>query len=363
MSKSNDTPRFGRVAHHVIEHIGLAVISFDGSLDILDLNERARGMFGQPNNVGAMLAGCGEFSGQRSWAEEIQAALGRTEASLYQKVTCTVAGRRRTVQLICMPLHDQGSAAKGVLIIEDLSDKLLMEGDLAAAERLAALGKLAAQVAHELNNPLDGIIRYINLSLRVAEQEGLESLTRYLLESRKGLQRMVQILSELLDFSRSSYSAAADADLNKLVEEAVVAMEVHLLMNQVKLERVYESNMPKVRSGNLFQVFCNLIKNAADALGEQKRSQPARRLIIKTSCTAKEAVIEFIDNGPGLSHEVKSQMFEPFYTTKPASKGTGLGLAICKDIVERYGGSITGDNHTEGGCVFCVRLPLERGGQ
>ena len=225
---------------------------------------------------------------------------------------------------------------------------------MASAERLAAVGKLAASVAHELNNPLDGILRYINLALRIAEADQQEKLADYLRQSRKGLQRMVQIISELLEFSRSTYSSFQEADINKIVEEAVKTLESQTQENQIEIIRSYSRDMPNIRSGNLFQVFCNLIKNAIDAMGS------GGKLEVTTRCDQYNLFIEFADTGTGLSKEVRDKLFEPFYTTKAPGKGTGLGLAISRDIVERYNGQILADNRPTGGSVFTVFIPLER---
>jgi len=216
------------------------------------------------------------------------------------------------------------------------------------------VGKLAARVAHELNNPLDGILRYINLALRVLEERGETNASRYLQESRKGLLRMVQIISELLEFSRSTYSAMEEADINKIVEDAAQAMEAAAAANHVEVRRHYSPDMPNIRSGNLFQVFCNIIKNACDAMPD------GGTLEITTCCDAHHAIIAFADTGCGLSEEVRKKLFDAFFTTKPTGKGTGLGLAICKDIVERYGGEIHAENRPEGGSIFRVLIPLER---
>jgi len=230
--------------------------------------------------------------------------------------------------------------------ISDLSNRL------ADIERMAAVGKLASRVAHELNNPLDGILRYINLTIRAIENENLEKPKEYLTQCRQGLLRMIQIVKELLEFSRCTYSSQEHLPIEQIIEDAIKTMTAKADSLDVKIHRNYHVGLPKIRSGNLFQVFCNLTMNALDAMphgGEIRISTyPAKDNTI---------VVEFSDTGTGLPPENTEIIFEPFFTTKEKGKGTGLGLAICRDIVNSHNGQITARNATNGGSIFTVYLP------
>jgi two-component system NtrC family sensor kinase len=228
-----------------------------------------------------------------------------------------------------------------------------MERRLANAERLASVGKHASKVAHELNNPLDGILRYINLAMRVVEQENLAKPKEYLAQCRQGLMRMVQIISELLEFSRSTYTPLEYTKIEQIIEDAVKTMESRADAANVSIARNYTLGMPQVRSGNLFQVFCNLAKNALDAMPN------GGELRVSTSLAADDTIaVELRDTGTGLPTEGIDAIFEPFFTTKEGGKGTGLGLAICRDIVESCNGRITARNAPDGGSIFTVYLPV-----
>jgi signal transduction histidine kinase len=224
---------------------------------------------------------------------------------------------------------------------------------LADTETLAAVGKLASRVAHELNNPLDGILRYINLTIRALENENLEKPKEYLLQCRLGLMRMIQIVKELLEFSRCPYSTQEFLPIEQIIEDAIKTINTKAEALDVKIHRNYHAELPKIRSGNLFQVFCNLTMNSLDAMphgGEIK---------ISTHQAKDNAiVVEFCDTGTGLPPEKTEIIFEPFFTTKEKGKGTGLGLAICRDIVNSYNGKITARNAPEGGSIFTVYLPV-----
>ncbi|MBN1392050.1 MAG: GHKL domain-containing protein [Sedimentisphaerales bacterium] len=222
-------------------------------------------------------------------------------------------------------------------------------------ERLVTLGKLTSKVAHELNNPMDGILRYINLTMRIVEQENLEKAKAYLTHCRQGLMRMVQIVSELLEFSRSTYAPFEHAKIEQIIEDAVKTMASKAENLSVKIITHYAPDVPEVRGGNLFQVFCNLIKNALDAMPDGGQIKISTRMTKDNT-----AVIEFRDTGTGFPPEIAEIMFEPFFTTKEKGKGTGLGLAICKDIIEGSSGRITAENAPDGGSIFTVYLPVEK---
>ena len=230
--------------------------------------------------------------------------------------------------------------------------KTVAKADTADTERLAALGKLASKVAHELNNPLDGILRYINLTIRIVEQENLEKAREHLIHCREGLMRMVRIVSELLEFSRSTYASSEHVKIEQLIDDAIKTIGKGAETSNVQILSNHAPDIPKIISGNLFQVFCNLIKNALDAMPD------GGQLKISTRLAANNTIaIEFRDTGTGFAPEDAKVIFEPFFTTKDKGKGTGLGLAICKDIIERYNGQITAENAPGGGSIFTVYLP------
>jgi signal transduction histidine kinase len=258
----------------------------------------------------------------------------------------------RIYNLSCSAIKDDdGRAMGGLLIVEDTTDQTVLEKRLAFYERLAVVGKLAARIAHELNNPLDGILRFVNLALRV-KGEG-DPARRYLEQARKGLLRMVRIIRELLEFSRSTITAFEHTSINGMVEEAVRSMESHAAAKGVVIVRRLAEDLPNVRSGDLFQVFCNLIKNAIDAM-------PAGGSLTITSSVADGRIrVTFADTGIGMTPEIMEKIFEPFFTTKDPSEGTGLGLAISKDIVEKYGGVVRVESTLGAGSTFDVEIPAE----
>jgi signal transduction histidine kinase len=260
-------------------------------------------------------------------------------------------GAAERFRLFAWPVNDPTTSIGCMLIIEDRSEVVELQKQLADADRLVALGNLASRVAHELNNPLDGILRYVNLAMRTIREQGLDKPYEYLEQSRRGLMRMVQIVSELLEFSRRTYASLETTSVEKTADEALRTLESTIEAQGVRLTRAYSQVPAQVRSRNLFQVFCNIIKNALDAMPD------GGELTVSIDVTDGMVAIRFRDTGSGFSPVDSETMFEPFYTTKGQGKGTGLGLAICKDIIEREGGRITAENAEGGGSIFTVWLP------
>jgi len=258
------------------------------------------------------------------------------------------------VSIRCTPWLDGESkepCGVAILIVEGPEPEAI-EQRLEVSHRLASLGKLAARVAHELNNPLDGILRYVNLALRLVDEAPAPKLKTYLSESRTGLMRMVQIIGDLLEYSRSTEGGFDAMSVNEVVDQVVKSSASAAEGSGVVVAVDFQNaNMPYVSGSRLYQVCSNLVKNAIDAMPS------GGRLTITTGVADEQVVIRVADSGPGLPEPIE-RVFEPFYTTKPPGKGSGLGLAICKDFIEGLHGTITASNDADGGAVFTVRIPL-----
>jgi len=356
-AETNADARLGLLGRAVVQSLPIGVVAYMPDLRIIAANPQAAKLIELDDYVDKSLAKGTDKNGSPglAWTEQLKEVLSKNQPRTFDNVNYTLNGKMKLLRIICTPLKTTESAQSlgGTVIIEDITEKVNTQRQLAGAEKLAAIGQLASRVAHELNNPMDGILRYVNLSLRIIEQENLEKPKEYLAQCREGLMRMVQIVSELLEFSRNSYVSFEYVKIERIIEDAVKTMEGRAEAAGVRISRSYAPDIPKIRSSNLFQVFCNLIKNALDAMPD------VGQLSISTRFTADNtAIVEFCDTGVGLPTENTEAIFEPFFTTKDKVKGTGLGLAISKDIIERHGGRITAENATEGGSVFTVYLPV-----
>ena len=348
--------RFGLVAESIVESLPIGVVAFDPGLRIVDANPQAAKLIELGDYIDQSLAKgtSGAATPGLDWTQQLKSVLSTGKTYKFDSIGYTLNGKTKWLQIACIPLK-MGKSRKilgGSVLIEDVTQNFNVQKQLVNAERLATLGKLASKVAHELNDPLDGILRYINLAIRSIEQEGLDRPKEYLSRCRQGLMRMVQIISELLEFSRSAHTSLEYVTTEQLIEDAVKTMDAKAEASKIRISRDYTASMPRIRSGNLLQVFCNIIKNAFDAMPEGGELRISTRM-----AAGNTAVVEFRDTGIGFPAENVETMFEPFFTTK--NKGTGLGLAICRDIIETYRGRITAENAPEGGSIFTVYLPLE----
>ena len=353
---SSDRPSggFAGLGDAVIESLPVGVVVFDSDLRILMSNFAARALLADDKLLDKAMARHTDQSVWGSWSQALKSVISTAKSSEFHAVRFRCAGDEKVLHLSCKPLDEARDVRKkkASLVIYDVTDKAAAEQKLSEAQRLAAVGKVAGKVAHELNNPMDGILRYINLAARMLEGEAMEKPKEYLEQCRGGLMRMVRIISELLEFSRSTYTAPEYASINKIVEDAVRTMDVRKDAVEIEVIEKFAGTEGRFKVGNLFQVFCNLIKNAFDAMAG------SGKLTITIDKTGDGLQVCFCDSGPGIEAGNNEVLFEPFFTTKKAGRGTGLGLAICKDIIDKYGGTIMAENAPDGGAVFTVCLPV-----
>jgi C4-dicarboxylate-specific signal transduction histidine kinase len=338
----------------IIESIYPGVVAFDNNLKVIHTNTRALELIEADEYIDQSLSKGTDQKVWNNWTDLLKSSIASGQKAEFKAVRYKHKGIKRLLHISCTALQDTQTQTLlgGAIVIEDVTKRIDTEQQLAQAERLAALGKVAGKVAHELNNPMDGILRYVNLALRVMEKNDVEKAKEYIQHSRSGLMRMVHIISELLEFSRNTYTAFEYAPIDKIIKDAVRAMEPEAKHIEIQIVQDCQMQLPHIKNNNLFQVFCNLIKNAVDAV-EGKGT-----LTITTKVIHENVAIEFRDTGPGFRPENAEAIFEPFFTTKERGRGTGLGLAICKDIVEKYNGRITAENAAGGGSIFTVYLPI-----
>jgi len=231
------------------------------------------------------------------------------------------------------------------------------------SEKLASIGEMTAGVAHELNQPLN-ITKIICQSiLKDIERDtlDLDDVKEDLPAIVKQMDRMAQIIDHMRIFSRKTEGNMEELlDLNEVIENTFIFLDQQLKANNVSVSKFYAADLPKVKGDSirLEQVLMNLITNARHAM--EKSDKETKTLEIKTYVNEDqggEVVVEFKDNGPGITDEVKGKMFESFFTTKKAGKGTGLGLSVVKKIIEEHKGKISVDSTLGEGATFRVVLP------
>jgi len=244
---------------------------------------------------------------------------------------------------------------------------------LVQSEKMSAIGQLAAGVAHELNNPLGGILGYSQFALEKMKKshmdgcgsEEMSKYIRYLGDIEVQARRCKAIVQNLLRFSRSSRTTEFEkVDINAIITDTITFIEHQLHMNQITLEVDLDSRSPDIEanSGQLQQVFTNLIINSMHA------SPPETTIEVKSRYSPAlgefEGAVElsFTDQGTGIEQENLKRIFEPFYTTKEVGKGTGLGLSVSYGIIKAHGGEIRVDSIVDKGTTFTIILPLQKPG-
>ncbi len=224
---------------------------------------------------------------------------------------------------------------------------------LLQSEKLASVGRLAAGVAHELNNPLGGILLYTNILLKKLENSGNDDA---LLKVAKEAERCRHIVQGLLDFSRQTKMQRHPANLNQIIASTLKLVSDQSLFRNIHIKKNLDNNISPVLADKLQmqQVFLNIFLNAAEAMSGHGT------ILIKTGTVPDKSQVYALikDSGPGMSKKTLERIFDPFYTTKPVGKGTGLGLAIVYGILQKHGGDIKVESQPGEGCRFTVFLPI-----
>jgi two-component system NtrC family sensor kinase len=232
---------------------------------------------------------------------------------------------------------------------------------LISAEKLASLGKLAATVAHEVNNPLAGILTYARLNQKEIEKSALDPdsrtrLTEHLKTIERESRRCGDIIKNLLTFARQTPSNLSPNQINQLVQRAVNLIHHRMDLQEVKLEVTLREDLPLVDCdpGQIQQAALALLVNAGEAMPQ------GGVLSVSTEWDSESQVarIRVLDTGPGVPESVAPHIFEPFFTTKEDQQRTGLGLAVARSIVEQHAGNIDLVNRPGLGAEFVVTLPL-----
>ena len=268
----------------------------------------------------------------------------------------------RTYSIRLGPVRHTGKVIAVVVVARDVTEKKQGEVQLMLADRMASVGTLAAGVAHEINNPLAAVIANLDMAIQDVAELGVRAalpadLVDELRDARSAADRVREIVRDLKIFSRAEEDRHGPVDVKRVLD-STLRMAWNELRHRARVVRS-TPDVPLVdaNESRLGQVFLNLIINAAHAIPEG--NYESNEIRIGTSRDAVGNVVVSIgDTGAGIPPELRSRLFTPFFTTKPAGVGTGLGLAISHKIVTSYGGSITFDSTVGKGTEFRVTLPV-----
>jgi PAS domain S-box-containing protein len=247
---------------------------------------------------------------------------------------------------------DQDERCGGVQTFRDITEEKRRHELFCRTEKLAAIGQLAAGIAHEINNPLANIMGYATLLRQGDDWPRIESRRAVILEQAEKCSRIVR---GLLDYSRTSGSEPETVDLNRLVRHVLDITANQLKEKEISL-RMDLGDLPPLTADprKLDQLFFNLLLNAVQAAASGGAVE------ISTRAENGSVFLAVADNGPGVPPEARCRIFDPFYTTKPVGQGTGLGLSICAGIIDELNGTIQVEDGPLGGALFTVSLPVHQ---
>jgi len=371
---------------NIIDSMPSAVIGLSEDLVVTHFNAMAAQMSGMSAEqaVGRTL---GEvFAPLVQYQDLVREALEERRTVARQRLALPVLGGEITADLVVYPLlAEQGGGV--VIRVDDETQRAQLEEVLIQTEKMVSLGSLAAGMAHEINNPLAGVLqsaqslqRRLSSGLRANDKAALEAgidltaLEAYLtardipeiLEGmRSAGERAARIVANMLKFSRLSNRSYEQQNLAEVVDAALELAEGDYDLNRrydfrrVRIARFYEPSLPPVpcSAQELEQVVLNIVKNAAQAMGAMQ----GPTLTVTLWREDANAVIEIGDNGPGMEESVRKRIFDPFFTTKVQGEGTGLGLSVSYFIItQNHQGSIQVESAPGEGTTFIIRLPFDR---
>ncbi|HTA22427.1 MAG TPA: PAS domain S-box protein [Terriglobales bacterium] len=264
-------------------------------------------------------------------------------------------GSWRTMRASASQLFDAESKVSGVIVsVRDITMEKKLEQQIIQSERLAAMGQMIGGFAHELNNPLTGIL---GMSELLQDSQGAETSRKQLQMLQQQARRAVEIVQNLMYFARPPAPGKGPIDLGELVQRTLHLHAYSLRKSNITVDFLHEASIPPITGDahQLMQVFLNLILNSEQAMREVRDRGTLR---IRMEKHDHSVAVIFQDDGPGIPPDILPNIFDPFYTTKRPGRGTGLGLSICKAILREHSGNVEATSGPGGGAVFTVMLPV-----
>ncbi len=354
---------------NIIQHSVDGIIGADMKGNIIIFNEGAEYMLGYKSEevIGKVhiidLYPPGVAKEMMRWLRsDKHGGKGKLQSS--QTILIDKEGKEIPVNISAAIIYDnEGNEKASVGIFTDLRHRLKMQKELEEthlqllqSEKMASLGKLAAGVAHEINNPLAGILMY---SMMIKEEmQGDHTVREDLNKIIEQTMKCKEIVKELLEFARQSPPAKERIDINTSLSRAISLLENQALFHNIKIEKDLDHSLPLIDGdvGRLNQVFTNIILNAAEAMDGRGT------LTIKSDYNKGLNIIEMriSDTGCGIPEENLSHIFEPFFSTKGVGKGTGLGLSTSYGIIKKHSGEIKVESKVGKGTTFIIHLPVPK---
>jgi len=326
---------------------GVVVVDADGI--VTRANRSFAGMFGTMTRdlIGKPAA---DLARQRGWGDcLLEKALHTGESQSGEG-----AADGRTLIQTAEPIFEaEGRVIGCVGVLRDMTEDRHLRQELIQSAKMAAVGRLVAGAAHELNNPLTGVVAMSQLLL---SHDLDQSMRRDLEKIFQEGKRAADTVTHLLSFIQESKSEMRELDINRVLADVLTVRSANLERSAVTLERRFSMTLMPAFGDRvqLSRLFANLIDNAEQAIA----SNGGGLLVITTESSPGYLRVHFADDGPGIAPEVKEQVFDPFFTTKGIGQGAGLGLSVCFGIAQEHGGHIRLEEGTVRGAHFVVELPV-----
>lgn len=338
----------------LLEHANALIVATDGQGRIQLFSKLFSNLTGWRKDevLGRDLLGLIPDGERKPVAQVLATALRGEGGSNFETRIIGRLGKESKVSLASSPLLAADGHVDGMIALgQDLTTLRELEHRVIHAEKLASMGRFAASVAHEINNPLTSVVSYADALLARSintENPDREKLRKIL----DGCERILRFTRQLVSYARPSPDRLERVELNALLDTSLSYCDHVLSHYGIAVEKEYQA-LPEVMAvkGNLAQVFVNLITNACQAM------QPGGSLHLSTFHEGMDAVVRVTDNGKGMDLQTVERVFEPFFTTKPDGAGSGLGLCIAQNIVESHGGKIDVQSSLGNGTTFIIRLP------
>ena len=311
-----------------------------------------------------------EVIGERAFREKIQPRLDQafTGQTVYYRDSFDFAGLGRSIMDVTyFPMFDETGKVEGVVLnARDITETQKLEEQLMQSQKIESIGTLAGGVAHEINNPINGIMNYAQLIIDGMEKENPAS--EFAKEIINETERIAEIVRNLLTFARHEKQSHSPAQFSDIVTSVLSLIQTVMRRDQIDLNVEIPEDLPKIkcRSQQIQQVLMNLMTNARDALNErypgydpEKRLRVSARPMHKAGRKFIRTTVE--DFGTGISPEIRKRIFDPFFTSKPKESGTGLGLSISYGIVKDHGGELTVESEPGRYTRFHMDLPMDNG--
>jgi len=269
-------------------------------------------------------------------------------------IICVAKDLRDTKKLLEEKARTEAERAKADELKKACDERQELEAQLIQSEKMASLGQLAAGVAHEINNPLTGVLTSGHLLLKRSQMDdpNREELEIIVNETT----RCRGIVRGLLDFARQTRPKMVYTNLTQLINETLSIMENQFHLNNIKVSKKLQEDIPDIMLdlNQIQQVFINILLNSIEAMPE------GGRIMVSSESDKDSLYINFHDTGRGISEEIIGKIFDPFFTTKSGKKGTGLGLSVSYGIIKRHNGTIEVKSKVNKGTTFIIKLPLKQ---